>query len=189
MRAIGKRAASRANQRRRRGGREGIAEAHDIDRKAPTNRTDNRKRDMLNDQTGNSRHENRPLTHRDCFAAGRQAPAGGANAGRPWVQVRRYHPEGAFVLCGQVIELSEDGAEWFKVATIAGQVWARGQSLRMCSGDGRCTCEAEPPRARGATAQFTRAPMEKPGSTALCSIGINQPKTSATGRYTEGAAC
>lgn len=97
---------------------------------------------MLNDQTGKGRHENRPVTHRDCLAAGRQAHAGGASAGRPWVQVRRYHPEGAFVLCGQVIELSEDGAEWFKVDTIVGQVWARGQSLRMCSGDGRCTCEA-----------------------------------------------
>ena len=90
-----------------------------------------------------SDHENRPLTHRDCLTAGRQTHPGAASAGRPWVQVRRNHPEGPYVLCGQVVELNDNGAEWFKVATSIGHVWAKGQSLRMCSGDGRCTCEDE----------------------------------------------
>ena len=97
---------------------------------------------MLTTKTGNSPPLRGPLTHRQCTAAGNQKAAGGANAARPWVQVRRYHPEGAYVLCGQVAELRENGAEWFKVDTSIGPVWANGQHVRLCSGDGRCTCEA-----------------------------------------------
>ena len=82
-----------------------------------------------------------PLTHRQCVAAGVQQAIGGANGARLWVQVRRYHPQGPYVLCGQVVELRENGAEWFKVDTAIGSVWADGQHLRLCSGDGRCTCE------------------------------------------------
>ena len=82
-----------------------------------------------------------PLTHRDCLAAMPQH-AGRAQRAAPWVQLRKYHPEGVVVLCGQVVELRNDGAEWFKVDTRAGPMWAQGKNLRMCSGDGRCTCAA-----------------------------------------------
>lgn len=105
---------------------------------------------MLSTPTGTSRPEARPLTHRDCLTAGRNAPSGGTGTGRPWVQVRRHHPGGAYVLCGQVTALRDDGAELFKVDTSTGPVWAQGRSLRMCSGDGRCTCEANPAGATGA---------------------------------------
>lgn len=97
---------------------------------------------MLTAPTTAGQHPAIPLTHRQCIAAGNQKATGCANSARPWVQVRRYHPEGPYVLCGQVIELRENGAEWFKVDTIAGPVWANGQHVRLCSGDGRCTCEA-----------------------------------------------
>ena len=99
---------------------------------------------MLTDRTSTGRQERGPLTHGACLAAGRQEAAGGASAGRPRVQVRRSHPEGPYVLCGQVVELRDNGTEWFKVETCIGQVWAQGANLRMCSGDGRCTCEPDP---------------------------------------------
>ncbi len=99
---------------------------------------------MLTAETGNQAAPmGRPLTHRDCLAGMPQA-TGRAACAAPWVQVRRFHPAGAFVLCGQVIELSnhgDNGAEWFKVETCIGPLWAQGKNLRMCSGDGRCTCE------------------------------------------------
>lgn len=96
---------------------------------------------MLTGPTTAGQHPPLPLTHRQCIAAGSQQAPGCANSARPWVQVQRYHPKGAFVLCGQVVELRENGTEWFKVDTCMGPVWADGAHLRLCSGDGRCTCE------------------------------------------------
>lgn len=99
---------------------------------------------MLTTPSATGQADGRPITHRDCLDAGRQMAPGQAAPPRPWVQVRKYHREGAYVLCGQVAELSGNDAEWFKVETCAGPVWAEGRNLRMCSGDGRCTCEPAP---------------------------------------------
>ena len=96
---------------------------------------------MLTAPPTTGQHRAVPLTHRQCITAGSQQAAGGANSAPPWVQVQRYHPKGCYVLCGQVVELRENGAEWFKVDTCMGPVWADGAHLRLCSGDGRCTCE------------------------------------------------
>ena len=60
----------------------------------------------------------------------------------PRVQVRKYHPEGPFVLCGQVQEVHEREGHWFKVETPIGPLWVEGRNVRLCTGDGRCTCEA-----------------------------------------------
>ena len=96
---------------------------------------------MLMVRISKGQHRAVPLTHRQCIAAGSQQAPGCAKSARPWVQVQRYHPKGSFVLCGQVVELRENGAEWFKVETSMGPVWADGAHLRLCSGDKRCTCE------------------------------------------------
>ena len=96
---------------------------------------------MLTALTTAGQHEAMRLTHRQCITAGSQQPAGRAKSASPWVQVRRYHPTGSFVICGRVVELRENGAEWFKVDTSMGPVWADGAHLRLCSGDRRCTCE------------------------------------------------
>ena len=60
------------------------------------------------------------------------------------------------MLCGRVIELAGDGtdAEWFKVETSAGPLWAQGRNLRMCSGDGRCTCEVHPSQLQREAGRF-----------------------------------
>ncbi len=65
---------------------------------------------------------------------------------RPWVQLLRRQRGESLVLCGQVAELNIHTGEWFKVETTLGVLWARGQDLRLCSGDGRCTCEDETQR-------------------------------------------
>jgi hypothetical protein len=81
-----------------------------------------------------------PLTHRACLAS---------TSRETWVQVRRRDQAGPYVLCGRLIELRPGETEWFKVETCCGAVWADGRHVRMCSGDGRCTCEAT--RAEGPT--------------------------------------
>lgn len=87
-----------------------------------------------------SRHEGRagglPLTHQA------YSVACSARRPKPWVQVRRRVQGTAVVLCGQVAELNANEGEWFKVETWIGPVWAESRNVRMCSGDGRCTCEA-----------------------------------------------
>jgi hypothetical protein len=88
--------------------------------------------------------EGLPLTHRQCIAAGRALQARHGNKARPWVQLRRHVPGGSYVLCGQVAELAGDREEWFKVETTDGPAWSLGRHLRLCSGDGRCTCEPAP---------------------------------------------
>ena len=142
---------------------------------------------MLTGPTSAGQHPAVPLTHRQCIAAGFQRAAGCADGARPWVQVQRYHPKGSYPVCGQVVELRENGAEWFKVETDIGPVWADSRHVRLCSGDGRCTCEAEPSMQAGRSAQVNRHPIEKPGSTGQPSIGINQKPADSTGQETEGA--
>lgn len=58
---------------------------------------------------------------------------------RPTVQVKRR----SAVLCGQVVELGEhaEAGDWFKVETQIGRIWVESRQVRMCHGDGRCTCE------------------------------------------------
>lgn len=63
------------------------------------------------------------------------------------VQLRRK----GVTLCGQVAEMVENfdqvgqanraGQEWFKVDCALGRVWVESRNLRLCSGDGRCSCE------------------------------------------------
>ena len=98
---------------------------------------------MLTAEPHNGQAEGCPLTHRQCLTVGGQDAARHGAAGRPWVQVRRFHRSGPYVLCGQLIELASarDGVELFKVETIDGPLWVTGRNGRMCSGDGRCTCE------------------------------------------------
>jgi hypothetical protein len=56
-----------------------------------------------------------------------------------FVQFRRQ----GVTRCGQVVRCEDfEGGEFFKVATDRGEEWARASSTRLCSGDGRCTCEA-----------------------------------------------
>ena len=57
---------------------------------------------------------------------------------RVFVQFRRH----GVTRCGQVVRCEDfDGAEFFKVATDRGEEWTRCSATRLCSGDGRCTCE------------------------------------------------
>lgn len=79
--------------------------------------------------------EGLPLTHRAYIAASSPGQAA------PRVQVRKYHREGPCVLCGQVRELHDSGGQWFKVDTDIGPLWVESRNVRLCSGDGRCTCE------------------------------------------------
>lgn len=57
------------------------------------------------------------------------------------VQIRRR----GVTLCGTVAEIveqfDEDRREWFKVDCALGRVWAESKNVRLCSGDGRCSCE------------------------------------------------
>lgn len=83
--------------------------------------------------------EGLPLTHRAFLAASK--PGGPL----PRVQVRKYASDGRpGTLCGQVVELSTGRLDLFKVAWAVGVDWFHGRNVRMCSGDGRCTCEADP---------------------------------------------
>ena len=85
-----------------------------------------------------------PLTHRECIASSRPSTEGRASIAGPRVQVRRYHRDGPYVLCGQVVALNAGDRELFKIETEIDTFWADGRGLRMCSGDGRCTCEPAP---------------------------------------------
>lgn len=78
-----------------------------------------------------------PLTHSAYIAASMHCKTA------PRVQVRKHHPEGPVVLCAVVLELHDREGEWFKVNTQIGPLWVEPRNVRMCSGDGRCTCEAE----------------------------------------------
>lgn len=102
---------------------------------------------MLNPSQRAGQAAGLPLTHSDCMRAvtalHHQRP--GLDA-RLRVQVRRYHPDGHAVLCGFVSDLHENDGEWFAIETAIGRLWAPGKHVRLCSGDGRCTCEHEDTR-------------------------------------------
>lgn len=85
-----------------------------------------------------------PLTHRECIASSDPSTKGRASIAGPRVQARRYHRDGPYVLCGQVVALNAGDRELFKIETEIDTFWADGRGLRMCSGDGRCTCEPAP---------------------------------------------
>lgn len=55
-----------------------------------------------------------------------------------FVQFRRQ----GVTRCGQV-DCCEDieGVEYFRLVTERGREWTRCSAARLCSGDGRCTCE------------------------------------------------
>ena len=97
---------------------------------------------MLKATTSN--HEDKPVSHLAYMSACQQRAALGV-AARPWVQVRKKFGDCRLVLCGQVIELDagSSSGEWFKVSTNQGALWIESRNVRMCSGDGRCTCEIE----------------------------------------------
>lgn len=93
--------------------------------------------------------QSQPLTHRECLPLLRQAAAQRSKESLPWVQLRRYDKNGPYVLCGRLIDLDCGETELFKVETDIGTYWAQGRNVRMCSGDGRCTCarpELDAPR-------------------------------------------
>ena len=88
-----------------------------------------------------------PLTHRayTAFSVCKALQLGSAPVVH--VQLRRK----GVTLCGQVAEMVENfdqvdqakrgGQEWFKVDCALGRVWVESRNLRLCSGDGRCSCE------------------------------------------------
>lgn len=98
---------------------------------------------MLSDDQAHSSAHTRPLTHRQCIAATEMQM--GQSRRAVWVQVRQW-VRGAqgvsLALCGRVRELRASDGEWFKVDTFDGPVWAESRNVRLCSGDGRCVCEA-----------------------------------------------
>jgi len=118
---------------------------------------------MLNTQTDSGRAQSRALTHQGYLTACRKRPNGTPQPGATWVQVRKRYPGGPLVSCGTVAELvhTDDGRELFKVTTQHGDVCVEGRNVRLCSGDGRCTCEPEQPQATG---QQTKQPRGFPGS-------------------------
>lgn len=82
------------------------------------------------------------------------------------VQVRIKHT----VLCGRVVEVGSPTAprEFFKVHTALGEQWVTAWNARLCSGDGRCTCEAgkaAPEAAEPARAQRGLPPYSNTGVT------------------------
>ena len=91
----------------------------------------------------------RPLTHAMYIAAATRRAQHSKSAARLWVQVQRRYREAPRVLCGQVRELSATNGDWFKVDTDDGALWAESRNVRLCSGDGRCTCDQD--EAQGAT--------------------------------------
>lgn len=57
------------------------------------------------------------------------------------VQIRKQ----GVTACGVVADLGEysESGDWFKVQTdLFGLVWVESRQVRLCSGDGRCVCEA-----------------------------------------------
>lgn len=84
-----------------------------------------------------------PLTHQRYLRACGALIAAGRPDLRPWVQIRKRFNGRPEVLCGQVVELNaeDDAGQWMKVRTDIGYVRVESRNVRLCSGDGRCTCE------------------------------------------------
>lgn len=99
--------------------------------------------DLLNLSKGAGQAEGLPLTHQAYMNACQRQAQQNPPDPRPWVQVRRWHSTGAFTLCGQITALQVRDAELFVVATDIGEVMATGRNVRLCSGDSRCTCQAD----------------------------------------------
>ncbi|CAN5343977.1 hypothetical protein BH11PSE9_BH11PSE9_21060 [soil metagenome] len=92
----------------------------------------------------------RPLTHMAYLNA---CPTGAQRRDsrqRPWVQLRKSYGRERLVLCGQVLKLDAERGEWFRVETNDGPLWVESRNVRLCSGDGRCSCEQCAP-AKGVT--------------------------------------
>lgn len=55
------------------------------------------------------------------------------------VQVRKKGE----TLCGIVLAIPDysDNGEFFQVQTQLGVIWVESRNVRLCSGDGRCSCE------------------------------------------------
>ena len=94
--------------------------------------------------------DGRPLTHVTYMEACRQLATRHGAPLRPWIQVRKRFGGDPLVLCGQVIEIDagRESGEWFKADTELGPLWVESRHVRLCSGDGRCSCEADA-RCRG----------------------------------------
>lgn len=72
--------------------------------------------------------------------------------------------------CGKVLDASagRDETDWFKVDCQLGQLWFPHEKVRLCSGDGRCTCEAPEGaegRACAAPAPAGAVPLGNTGTT------------------------
>jgi hypothetical protein len=119
---------------------------------------------MLKTTSDTGAAHQRAATHRAVLSLGPKRPDGTPQPGATWVQVRKLYPGGPLVSCGTVAELTTaaDGRELFKVTTPHGTVWAEGRNVRLCSGDGRCTCEPEQPPP--STDRQTKQPRGLPGS-------------------------
>lgn len=111
---------------------------------------------MLSDSHDDAIGPDRAVTHSDCLRISAALLQAHGKPMLPWVQVRRFHRDGPYTLCGRLAALGHSDAEWFKVETEIDTVWARGKDLRMCSGDGRCICEPLTPRP-GETGEPTRS--------------------------------
>lgn len=96
---------------------------------------------MLTDSTDDRPVTDRPLTHGACLDAMRHVSEGHGAPAKTWVQVRRYDKAGPYALCGRLITLRVGDKDWFKVETEIDTAWVDGRNVRLCSGDGRCTCE------------------------------------------------
>ena len=105
-----------------------------------------------------------PVSHSAYLLAVQEAVDAAGRGARPWVQVRKRMGGEQVVLCGQVaaVDAGPDSGEWFKVQTDLGTLWIESRNMRMCSGDGRCTCEADHvSKAREGVP--SRAPLPGPG--------------------------
>lgn len=89
--------------------------------------------------------EGLPLTHEQCMATARALEDLTGAKAELHVQHRQPSREGSYVLCARLLEMATatDGRELFKVDNGIGSAWTIGRNLRMCSGDGRCTCEPD----------------------------------------------
>jgi hypothetical protein len=123
---------------------------------------------MAHPSTGAGLAEGLPLTHQNYMTACREQAVRNPCDPQPCVQVRRWCRSGPVTLCGRVTALHVSDPECFVVDTDIGEVYATGRNVRLCSGDGRCTCESLPPGpATRPTAQQTEKGHDVPmGETA-----------------------
>ena len=105
-----------------------------------------------------------PVNHSAYLLAVQKAVNAVGRGARPWVQVRKRMGGEQVVLCGQVaaVDAGPDSGEWFKVQTDLGTLWIESRNMRMCSGDGRCTCEADH-ASKAREGVPSRAPLPGPG--------------------------